>query len=210
MSDADIPWSGPPSGDTSGAADLSSSTSPSESSVPAARPFSAAREDARAAFMQVAEEFRRQQEEEQEEQEAQKGQSQDSGGELPPAFYIPHSVSLQDGGPSAPDMSGLSRHHEEVFQQRDHERKELERKHGEEAFQEGAGRTMRANWERADGEARMQESKQIADDGKIRAGDAAHHAEENRSWAEFSRSRDAGAQQHETEENRGRSGGMSR
>jgi hypothetical protein len=197
MSDADVPWSSPPKGGSSGAM-LSSSTSPANVKAPVQ--WTAAHESAHAAFMQAYGVN--------EDKKTEHGQQQSVGGELPPAFYVPTSVSLQDGGPVAPDMSEMLKHIEEVAQVRDQERKELYRRHGEEAFNEGAGRIINGALARGAGAGKMADGIANAAGVVVASGAHAHHSEQQHGWAEAGRAVEAGAFQHETEERR-RNDGMS-
>ncbi len=202
MSDADKPWSSPSAGSSSGSASPLSSIAPKSTVTP--MPQIKGHDDLRASLALAAENFRRK-------QEASEEHGQSQGQSASPAAMNPaqKSTSLQDEGPIAPDMSEMTKNFDALFAKREEERNELARRKGEEEFQEGAGRIMRGAIQREAGMARMQAGIDNAEGVAFASGAHAHHAEDLRGWAEAARAATAGAYQHETEENRGRSSGMS-
>lgn len=189
MSDADKPWSAPPAGSSSGSD--TASLSPSKT-APIENARITGHEDLRASLVQAADEFRRKQGERQAESGQSTGQAV-----LPSVANVSQSASLQDSGPTAPDMSDMTQALNECFAARDEEKAWLARLDTDKGANTAA-------------EARSMNSSRSAGSGPdlFLVGAREQFSDEQRGWAVYSNTEAAGERQHDSEERR-RSNGIS-
>lgn len=223
MSDADSPWSAPPSGMLSKASSLPSNPK----DLPSPK-MPRTNDDLRASFLQSAEEYHRKQEAERQaggQEQAQAASSPLTGGAGSP--------SLQDGGPVAPDFSGfigkIEKDHAEIQQQLKsmHDKQEADDQQarnvaaGLQAFHDawavGSAKgnaimsTIEGNIATAEGWREFDRNQDTGATKKDRDEDAGWREfkrNQDAGWREFDRTETSGEREQEKEERR-RNSGMS-